>query len=104
MFGFPALFSVLPITPLTFEKIIEEHFGNEKVDLDDATQIDFHTYSVNGVSYKQKVYRLKDNSIYVETTQHSESLEELKEQLAKAVSEQRFEDAVWLRDRIKLRK
>jgi hypothetical protein len=57
---------------------------------------------MGSLTYEQKVYRLADKSIYVQTkTIKGSELSTLEEQKQKAISEQRFEDAAHLRDKIK---
>jgi excinuclease UvrABC helicase subunit UvrB len=75
---------------------------DKEVELEGATLLDVHRYEVNDLTYEQKVYRLRDHSIFTETkTIRDSALETKKLHLAKAIEEQRFEDAAKLRDEIK---
>jgi excinuclease UvrABC helicase subunit UvrB len=107
MFGFPLLLGKRDkslFRPSLFpDEFLEDWFGfDEKVELDDATLLDTHEYQNGSLTYEQKVYRLADKSIYVQTkTIKGSELSTLEEQKQKAISEQRFEDAAHLRDKIK---
>jgi excinuclease UvrABC helicase subunit UvrB len=75
---------------------------NVEVDLKYAKLLDTHTYTVDGIVYKQKVYRLKNHTIYVDTTVVPEvSLENLEKELDEAVKTENFEEAIILRNKIK---
>lgn len=106
MFGFTMLQGdVFPIK--TFGSIFSDEFlqnlsGFDKTaELEGATLLDTHHYTVDKLTYEQKVYRLKDNSIFVETKHVIDGeIVSLNQQLDKAIVEQRFEDAAILRDKI----
>lgn len=108
MFGFPLLrstFDPLRLTEITFETLMKEYFGEKKVDLTDAKLLDTYAYVVNGVQYEQKVYRLRNHSIFVETdTNYNFSIKLLEEELKVEIARQEFEKAATLRDKISLLK
>jgi hypothetical protein len=75
---------------------------NKKTNLKDATLLDVHKYQVGTMTYEQKVYRLKDHSIFVDTTTLKDTEEEsYKREIAKAVSEENYEEAARVRDILK---
>lgn len=74
---------------------------SEEPDLTKAKLLDEHMFTVNDISYTQKVWRLEDRSIYTETKpSYLTELEVYEKQKAEAVADQRFEDAAVLRDKI----
>lgn len=77
-------------------------FGNvSDEDLSKAKLLDTHQFTENGITYEQKVYRLDDHTVYAVTkTVRDEAVEQLKKELERAISEQRFEDAAVLRDKL----
>jgi excinuclease UvrABC nuclease subunit len=89
-----------------FSNAIEDFLGTKvKVKKEAAKLLDTHQYTVNGIVYEQKVYRLADKTIYTETDVLSDaSIELLEEQKRLAVEEQRFEDAAKLRDKLEVLK
>lgn len=104
--GFPLLRSFDPFEPLyttniSFEELMKEYFGERKVDLTDAKLLDTYKYDVNHIQYEQKVYRLKDGSLYTTTKSTDASIEVLKKELDEAVAKQDFEKAAVLRDKLK---
>lgn len=103
MFGFPLLrnLSILPLKSIDLETLLSSYFAIEP-DLTDAKLLDTYTYVVNDIQYEQKVYRLKDGSLYTSTRQNTDvSKEFLQKKLDEAVKAQDFETAVYLRDKIK---
>src|SRR5688500_18830747 len=104
MFGFPLLRSLntIPVEAVTFESLINSYFGEKEVDLEGAKTLDVYHYTVNSIQYEQKVYRLKNGSVYVATTSNTDETKNIfEEELKKAVAEQRFEYAASLRDKLK---
>jgi excinuclease UvrABC helicase subunit UvrB len=98
MYGFPLLRA---LSIITLEDLCTSYFCKEP-DLTDAKLLDVHSYIVNDIQYTQKVYRLKDSSLYTKTTQDSDvSIKFLQEKLDESVKAQNFEVAAYLRDKIK---
>jgi protein-arginine kinase activator protein McsA len=96
------MFGITLLTDRAFDTFFESFGSVKNVDLKDAKLIDTHNYTANGVVYTQRVMRLADNSIYVDTTvEKEETKKNLNSLLTKAVEEERFEDAAELRDQIK---
>jgi protein-arginine kinase activator protein McsA len=92
---------VFPLAQLTLEDLLGEVFDTKDVDLEGSKLLDVHAFVVGNSKYEQKVYRLKNGSIYTTTKQvEDEGLKFLQRQLDEAVKDQRFEDAVLLRDKI----
>jgi len=104
MFNFPLLraLSIVPVPTFELDDLMNEYFGNKSVDLTDAKILDVYAYAVEGIQYEQKVYRLKNNSIYVETKPNAGvSIIQLEKELREAVIAQQFEKAATIRDKIK---
>lgn len=106
MFGFPLTlgrkFDSLFSREIFNEEDLKDWFGFDKqTELSDAKLIDTHRYTEGKLVYEQKVYRLSDNSIFVDTVVvRDKEAESLQSKLERAISEQRFEDAAKLRDQI----
>jgi hypothetical protein len=85
------------------DELLDCLFGfDKKAELIDGTLLDTHQYTVGDLTYEQRVYRLKDNSIFVDTKQVKDTeLESLTGKLAEAIKSQNFEEAAILRDKIK---
>lgn len=94
--------NLLSNEPLFSSELLNDLFGFDKdTEIEDATLIDTYQYQEGNLTYEQKVYRLKNNSIYVETTNVKDSeIESLEKRKTRAIAENRFEDAAVLRDRI----
>lgn len=75
-----------------------------ETNFDGSTLLDTHQFTVNNIHYEQKVYRLKDNSIHVETEDlaNAVSVMGMRRRLEKAVRQQNYELAAELRDKIKV--
>lgn len=84
------------LKPFNVSLFEEDSWAQDVIDqyvnkhLHDATLIDDHTYKVGKITYRQKVYRLKDHTIYVHTETLKEGIEHL---LKTAIKEERYEDA-----------
>lgn len=102
--GFPLFrsLSTIPVEAMTLNALMNSYFGEQKVDLEGSKELDTYSYTVNGITYCQKTYRLRNGSIYVSTNQVEEaSIVELQKQLKEAIIEQNFEKAASLRDELK---
>lgn len=73
---------------------------NVVVDITNAKLLDTHQYKIKSTIYEEKVYRLADGIIYVNTIVLDENTD-IQLLIKKAIAEERYEDAATLRDKIK---